>query len=1410
MSRALRKLVKWFYLLIALALILLAVLVQSGRSFSHLLGDYNQSIAAYLSTQLNAQVQIGHIQSDWSGLKPSLVVQDFSIKSQSDQPIIALKQARLRLDILESLLNFRPVWSSLVLTQVEMSFAQTAEGFWQIPGLPRATASAPAADNTSDANPRAQLDALVDMLLLSTRIEFQRSHLAFTFSSGQQMQLDSPYLLLENADEFHRLALQIDVDEQPRTVYLVLEGKGDPRDTQHFLSKGYLQLNHFPTSEPIAAASAFLLGGKSALEGKGQVDANIWFETRAGGKGYDLVGSLGVQQLALPLGERHLALDDFATELTGFWLPGGEWRLGLQQINTTIKDQQITGLNLAASSPGFQQPVTVNLDSLDLGRLSHMLDDAGALGEGRLREVLRTLSPRGQLRNVQLNLPVQQPKDWQLRANLDQVAVSAWQGVPALAGVDGYLQVGQKGGFVDIDSRQHFSMHYHPTYAAPMEYDSAKGQVAWHLQPEKNQIYVNSGQLEFRKGDELARGYMWLGLPWKRNSGDIDLYLQIGGQKLNASLYKKYTPATIPSTLATWLASSIGLENPGLANEAGFIYRGTLNTKNPMARTYQLYLDLERAALNYHPGWPALTDLQGRLLVTDTLVAASVNSARVLDSRAEGVEVMVQPRAQGRGSLLQVTGQINGLASDGIRVLREGEMRKYMGSSLDSWTMQGEMRAQLALDIPIGTGEEKPSGHRQEVKVDLQAPLFELQNLNLSVTDLSGHISYNSESGIGSRDLRGQVFGESLTAELSTQKLVGEQQEAYNKTLISLAGVVDARQLAFWSKRPEVLFMEGKLPYQAMVELNHRPRQSKPVELSPDAQVETLQTPVEFANDSFAAITVTSQLQGVKVDLPAPYGKAAEETRPLVFQYWLQDAQAQIHLGYGENTQTLLRLDRRSNNLLSANIALGSDAQLGSGNEFVVSGYVPAVDLDLWKAVQARYLSYSEQLTPAVARGLNAPRTAQEVEELLAAESEAVGRIAGLPFRTDLVVGHYELGSLTLEDLQVVAKPVQTGWNLKVANPQIAGELLVPSSSFVPLDVQLEYLALTKTALGVEEPVAVDKTGAAVTDSGANDASAAIAAGQIERKLLDPRTIPLANVSIKTLSLDGDNFGNWSLQLRPNEQGVLIDQIRGSIRGVTIAGAEENRGAQIQWGYTPQGMQTHFKGILSAGDMGAVLREWKKPDTIESQLARYETDLFWPGSPQDFSLVALGGEMRIHMENGRFKRDASAGDGILRLLSILNFDSLARRMRLDFSDLYKSGLAYDEINGKVRFNQGTMVFEDPLLVRTPSSGLQMAGTINLRDETINTRLIATLPVTGNLTFFAALATGLPAAAGVYLVSKLFKKQMDQATSLSYTIKGSWNDPKMRFDRLFESEKSLRDSVNKSEDEKDPPPKRRRR
>jgi uncharacterized protein YhdP len=64
-------------------------------------------------------------------------------------------------------------------------------------------------------------------------------------------------------------------------------------------------------------------------------------------------------------------------------------------------------------------------------------------------------------------------------------------------------------------------------------------------------------------------------------------------------------------------------------------------------------------------------------------------------------------------------------------------------------------------------------------------------------------------------------------------------------------------------------------------------------------------------------------------------------------------------------------------------------------------------------------------------------------------------------------------------------------------------------------------------------------------------------------------------------------------------------------------------------------------------------------------------------------------------------------------------------------------------------------------------------------------LVATLPVARNLPWVAALAAGLPAAAGVYVASKIFENQVDKIASVAYDIKGPWTDPKVKLKRVFD-------------------------
>ena len=1352
MTRLLRRLVKWFYLLIAMMLILLAILVQSGRSFSYLLGDYQNSIAEYLSNRLDAKVSIQKIEADWKGLKPGIQLRGVSLQNHEGEPIADINRALLRLDILRSLTNARLVWNDVSIEKINLRFYQHEDGFWKIAGLsPRNRQDTGKSDT--------KIDPLIDMLLLSHHMSIKQSQLQFQFHDGQILTLTAPNLLLENKKDFHRFSLQVDIENKPRSLFLLVEAIGDPRDQKNLQAKAYLELNQFPTSEPLRAATAFLLSGQeSHINSEGEVSAKIWTETRGDQQGFDLTGKLNLQRLVVDVNEQHLVLDKVSTDLSGHWLREGKWNLGLQSMAAILANENIQNMNLIASSSGFKQAVQLRLDQLDLEKTHQLLDRAGILGSERLQQILQALQPKGLLSNVQISFPYQDTKNWQLAANTQQVNVSPWQGIPGLTGIDGYLQLNAKGGFISIDSRKGFSMFYSSIYAEPMIYDRMSGQVAWHLQKENNKVYVNSGALNFYQAQEQTSGYMLLSMPWVKGTDNVDLFLHIGSKQLDASQYKKYTPKTLAPTLLEWLDKSIGNKNSGQARNIGFIYRASLNSKDPYARSYQLAMDLQNTELFYHPEWPALKTISGHLFVNNAKVSVDVSAAKIFDTEIKQARVEMKPKADGKGSLLSIKAKLDGSTSDGLRILREGALRRYLGNSMDDWFMSGNMQTQLDLIVPLGTQHPQEDAY-QQVDIAIQSSGFEMQNLNLHLKDLTGHIAYNNKSGLLSEDLQATLFNQTVNAQLRSI-----QEKGKNKTRIDLAGSVAIDDLAEWTQRPETLFLKGLLPYHLSVELKHNNKAAE----DDFAMSGILQSSSDFKKDAFAEITLTSNLDGVTVDLPKPYGKKAKTKRPFSFRLWMQPNYSQIKATYDGKLDTLFRLQRGKNGrLLNANIALSEEAKFASddsvhASEFMVSGFISSFDLDEWKKTKSQYDQYQQQF-----KSPDAELTENNPDE-----------IAGLPFRTELTLGHYQLGAVEFENLEVRARRDNDGWNLNLQNSKIAGDLLIPHNPDSPLSVHFQHLYL---------------------DSVKTNPAAMTAENNQSPSVVDPRRLPLANLEINELFIDGEAWGNIGFDIKPDSQGALIDNIKGNIRGMEIRHQNVvDRGAQLFWQITETGQQSRFVGQLSAKNIADVLRNWKKPEMVDSQFASIFIDVNWLSAPQDFHLADIEGNIQLKLIEGRFHRDATAGDGLLRLMSVLNFDSVARRLRLDFSDLYKTGLAYDEISGKVSFDRGTMTFVDPLLVRSPSSDLQMAGTLNLREETVDARIVANLPVAGNLTFYAALATGLPAAAGVYLVSKLFKKQVNQVASVSYTMTGSWEKPKMKFDRLFESEDSLRKSVKQKD------------
>ena len=237
-------------------------------------------------------------------------------------------------------------------------------------------------------------------------------------------------------------------------------------------------------------------------------------------------------------------------------------------------------------------------------------------------------------------------------------------------------------------------------------------------------------------------------------------------------------------------------------------------------------------------------------------------------------------------------------------------------------------------------------------------------------------------------------------------------------------------------------------------------------------------------------------------------------------------------------------------------------------------------------------------------------------------------------------------------------------------------------------------------------------------------------------------------------------------------------------------------GSTLLWRHNTDGTeQSEFHGLLMMQGEQPAIKQLGIDMFIIGKSVSLFADLVWPGPPQDVSIRNIAGNVYTEGKNGKYLQ--ASPNAAMRALSFINVATWARRLQLDFSDLRSDGISFDEYKGKLEFAKGVMTFTEPLEIVSPSSALALSGKALLDKELLDLRLVATLPVGNNATWIAAAAVSLPAAAGVYLISKVFDKQIKSLTSLSYRITGPMSEPDIKFEWIAPPDKKADTTIKKT-------------
>ncbi len=262
-----------------------------------------------------------------------------------------------------------------------------------------------------------------------------------------------------------------------------------------------------------------------------------------------------------------------------------------------------------------------------------------------------------------------------------------------------------------------------------------------------------------------------------------------------------------------------------------------------------------------------------------------------------------------------------------------------------------------------------------------------------------------------------------------------------------------------------------------------------------------------------------------------------------------------------------------------------------------------------------------------------------------------------------------------------------------------------------------------------------------------------------------PAKIPALSIRAKAFRYDDIDLGRLELVTSPADDGMEVQRLR-------LIKPHMDLKAQGRWSEVNGKQQSRYALELESTDLGETFSGLGFPDQIEDGEGRLEARFSWAGGASDFSLAAVSAELGVHMKRGRF---VSVDPGAGRFLGLVNIDALARRLTLDFTDIFSKGFAFDRIDGALKLSRGDLQ-SDGIQLHGPAANIFIQGRAGVVAQNYDLDLTVMPQVGGSLPVVGGLISSPAAGAAIFLVQKIFKKQLAGIVQYRYTVKGPWDQP----------------------------------
>jgi uncharacterized protein (TIGR02099 family) len=1124
--------------------------------------------------------------------------------------------------------------------------------------------------------------------------------------------------------------------------------------------------------------------GIQLSEGNGAVRA--WADVSKG-RVTGGAADLALAEVSATLGTQvqALTLQSVAGRLGGKLLDNG-FEFSAEGLQFRTREGQVwPGGNVFVSwqqAEGTRPPQgELRADKLDLAALAQVANKL-PLGTAT-HTALTAYAPKGLVETINASWkgPLGEPISFDAKGRVVQLEVAARHGPmrtelkepreavgsPGIKGASIDFEASRTGGKVKL-AMENGSLELPGIFEVPMvALDLLQAEVQWKI--EGNKISVDVPSLKFANADAMGDAHAtWHTSEPAQSSGKGRfpgvLDLQGGMSRADGTRVWRYLPTGIPRQTREYVRNAVVR---GQASGVKFRIKGDLHDMpfaDPKLGDFRIAGNVTDVTLAYVPRsiqprdareWPALQQLAGELVFERR--GMQVNGASSRMAGAPGlmfnkIQVQIEELAH---SIVVISAEGRGPLAEALGVVLGSPLGLIAGPALEKATANGNADYNLQLSLPVATIDKS----RVQGSLTLAGNDVQISPASPLLGKARGVVTF-TEIGFGVVGGQARMLGGEVRLEGGT------------RTVPAVPGTAGAPQ-----DTATVLRAQGTFTAEGLKQAKELGFVSR---IAGNASGGASYAAVLGIRRGMTELSVTSNLQGLGLNLPAPLNKAPDAVLPLRF----------------EN-------------------ALVREPAAAAGSSIAASGGTPKMQdqliIELGRIVSINYLRDVSGAEARVIRG-----------------GIAVGLLPGesAPAPEEGVVANINLNSINIDAWEsmlsgaagasmatIAAEPARGTGSAGAASSAAASSYLPTLMAIRARELTAENRTLHNVVVGGSRDGLTWRANIDATElngyveyrqptgAGAGRVLARLArltiapggATDVESLLNEqPANIPALDIVVEDLDLRGRRLGRVEIDAVNRGAGAVARE--GGVREwrlnkLNISNPEASFTATGNWTAInaqaasanprppralPERRRMVMNFKLDINDSGALLARFGMKDVVRRGKGKMEGQVSWIGSPLSLDYPTLSGIFNINVESGQFLK---ADPGLAKLLGVLSLQALPRRLALDFRDVFSEGFAFDFVRGDVTIEEGEAATNN-LQMKGVNAAVLMAGRADIAKETQDLKVVVVPEINAGTASLVATVINPAIGIGTFLAQYFLRRPLIDATTQEFHIDGTWADPKI--------------------------------